>query len=104
MRNMCKAWIFITGLLCLVGCQTNHQPLLFPVQKMTDASITVSVREALLSNTLLASTPVRVDTQEGVVSLSGYVSTIRQSDTAGDVATKVPGVKSVQNNLIVRKR
>lgn len=96
-------------LAMLVGCQTltNHgvfssgHSLFSPSH--SDQTITASVNNAFMNNPDLASVPIHVETQKGVVFLSGYVKTIRQSDTAGYVATKVPGVQSVQNGLIVRK-
>ena len=69
----------------------------------SDASITDSVRGTLANNNQLVGIPIEVQSTNGIVELSGYVKTIRQSDTALELATKVPGVKGVQNNLIVRK-
>lgn len=69
----------------------------------SDATITTSILEAMLNDENLSTVKVHVETTKGVVSLTGYVKTIRQSDTAEDIAKKTPGVKSVQNNIVVRK-
>ncbi len=84
------------------GCQMSTGESIFP-HRHSDEAITASVNQAMMNNRNLVNVPVHVETHQGNVMLSGYVKTIRQSDTAGDVASKVPGVKSVQNNLIVRK-
>lgn len=86
----------------LASCQTFSNDRFFSLGT-SDVALTSSVNNALLSNPDLSTVRVHVETQKGTVFLSGYVKTIRQSDTAGDVARKVPGVKSVQNELIVRK-
>jgi osmotically-inducible protein OsmY len=69
----------------------------------SDTSLNNAVSSALMSNALLAGLPIRVETDHANVRLSGYVKTIRQSDVAGDISSKVNGVKFVENNLIVRK-
>ncbi len=41
------------------------------------------------------------DTRDGVVQLNGFVSSTAEQSLARDLAAKVKGVKSVQNNLAV---
>ncbi|KTC87541.1 BON domain-containing protein [Legionella drozanskii] len=86
----------------LVGCQSLTNENFFRVGP-SDATITSSVNSAFASHQDLSTQRIHVETQKGTVALSGYVKTIRQSDTAGDIAGKIAGVKSVQNGLIVRK-
>ena len=69
----------------------------------SDETITTSVNNAFMGHPDLAELPIQIETRKGTVYLSGYVKTIRQSDTAGDVALKTPGVKALHNGLIVRK-
>ena len=45
---------------------------------------------------------VKVIACNGVVQLSGFVNTSAQKNSAGEVASKVVGVKSVENNLTVK--
>lgn len=94
----------LMGLLfvLLVGCQSMTNESFFRVGP-SDATITASVNSAFASHQELSAQRIHVETQKGTVVLSGYVKTIRQSDTAGDIAGKIAGVKSVQNELIVRK-
>jgi hyperosmotically inducible periplasmic protein len=86
----------------LAACQTVGPRAVFSSGN-SDQAITSSVYSALGNNENLAPLGIHVQTQQGTVILDGYVKTIRQSDTAADVASKVAGVKTVENNLIVRK-
>lgn len=94
-------------LLCLTcaGChQTTTPGSFFPLQKQTtDATITDAIYMNMLNNDYLSAAKIQVVTTNGVVVLSGYVSTIRQGDTAEELARNTPGVVSVQNDIIVRK-
>jgi hyperosmotically inducible protein len=90
------------GFLLMVGCGMVNKIPPFGFRQ-SDEAITASVNQAFINSKILGVTPVHVETHQGNVLLTGYVKTIRQSDTAADVAASVPGVKSVQNNLIVRK-
>lgn len=88
----------------LVGCQTlaTETERVFGSGN-SDKSLTTAVNWALVNNSDLATLKIHVETQNGTVILSGYVKTIRQSDTAAQVASQVKGVKTVQNGLVVRK-
>ena len=98
-RNLILASCFTV----LVGCQSLPNEQLFKFQPTTDTSITTSILEEMLNDENLSTVKVHVETTNGVVVLTGYVKTIRQSDTAEDIARKTPGVKSVQNGIVVRK-
>jgi hyperosmotically inducible protein len=102
MRNYCRIVMLVLSFIFLTSCQTNNHGMLFQPQN-NDLSLTAAVSATLKSNRDLAPYNIHVETANGTVYLSGYVKTIRQSDTAGDVAGKVPGVKTVENNIIVRK-
>lgn len=101
-----KKMNIVAFIMCFVvlisGCQstTGGGLMSFP---SSDESLTTSVLSAFMVRDDLSSLPIHVEAHGGEVFLSGYVKTIRQADTAGEVAGKVPGVKSVQNGLIVRK-
>ncbi|PWY54208.1 BON domain-containing protein [Legionella qingyii] len=93
-------------LFSLVGCQSNQAtsnmfrsftPLATP-----SADLTQAVQEALMRNDDLAVSQVHVQTRQDVVILSGYVKKIRLSDTAEQIARQVPGVRIVENHIIVR--
>jgi hyperosmotically inducible protein len=60
------------------------------------------VREALAAAPEYKFDGVKVMAGNGVVQLSGFVNTSAQRNTAEEVAGKVVGVKSVENNLTVK--
>lgn len=86
----------------LSGCQfitgeTASQP-------MKDASITTTVRTTLTSDRLLNISRIDVDTEGGVVNLSGVVETEGQRARAERLARHVEGVVRVNNNLQIQNR
>lgn len=66
-----------------------------------DAVITSSIKAKLLADKIVPSRHVNVETQEGVVQLSGNVKNTAQSARAESIAKAVSGVKSVKNDLTV---
>ena len=96
---------FLAALLTLLaGCQTLSGPgNIMGSKHPSDSAITASVIAAIDNSNQFVGVPVTVETKNANVLLSGYVKTIRQSDVAADLASKVDGVKFVENNLIVRK-
>jgi osmotically-inducible protein OsmY len=44
-----------------------------------------------------------VATFKGVVQLSGFASTKEQENRAGDIAKRVGGVKTVENNITIKQ-
>lgn len=65
--------------------------------------LTQSVQDALMRSGDPVIGQVRVQTVQNTVILSGYVKKIRQSDTAEQIAHKVPGVQTVENRIIIRQ-
>lgn len=68
-----------------------------------DAVITQRVEAALRERKLLGSSGIEVDTQAGVVQLSGFVDSEELQEQALETARNVPGVASVRNDLVVRE-
>ena len=102
-----KKILLALSFVILASCQSTSTSTLsagnfFQLQP-NDERVTTAVHESMAKNELVSNLKVHVESKKGVVLLSGYVKTIRQSDTLEDLAKKTPGVKSVQNNLIVRK-
>lgn len=64
-----------------------------------DTVITTKVKTAILGEQSLKSAEVNVETFKGVVQLSGFVNSSADINKAVDVASKVPGVKSVKNDM-----
>lgn len=97
-----RGLISLLGVLALMSCQRFHGQNLFQLGP-TDSVITESVKAALTDDDERFANVIHVESSKGIVFLSGYVKTIRQSDTAEAIARQVKGVKQVENNIIVRK-
>jgi osmotically-inducible protein OsmY len=68
-----------------------------------DSRTAERVREALAAGTDYKYDGVKVTTSNGVVQLSGFVNRNAQKNTAGEVASKVVGVKDVVNKITVKE-
>jgi len=99
------ALIACINALALIGGQTGcirdrHNQI--TDQGIEDGRLAERVREALAAGVDYKHDGVRVMAGNGVVQLSGFVKTGAQKTAAGEVASKVAGVRSVENNLAVK--
>ncbi len=76
-------------LLLSVGC----------AKKPNDAQMTTDIMQKFSQDSGLASKPISVQSNDGVVTLTGSVDNTAQRDAAGRQAASEPGVKTVVNNL-----
>lgn len=72
-------------------------------ESIDDRATTSRVRKALSEDAQYKYGDINVQTFKGVVQLSGFVNSRDQKNRAGDLARKVAGVKSVENNIIVKE-
>ena len=104
MRNSIKTSIVFVGLALggsLAACaQTSTSESTGAY--VDDASITTKVKAAILGDATLKVFEIHVLTDKDVVKLSGFVDSQAMIGHASDVANKVAGVRSVQNDLVVR--
>ncbi|CAJ0994775.1 Osmotically-inducible protein Y [Sodalis praecaptivus] len=70
---------------------------------MGDSAITAKVKSALVGNEAVNSNDISVETNEGVVTLSGFVANQSQAEKAISSARTVKGVKSVSDKLHVKE-
>jgi hyperosmotically inducible periplasmic protein len=69
-----------------------------------DASITTRVNAQIAKDSSLKDAGIHAQTNAGVVSLSGEVSSLMTSAQASWTVWQVPGVKSVKNDLTVKEK
>ncbi|MBU1044431.1 MAG: BON domain-containing protein [Candidatus Omnitrophica bacterium] len=72
-------------------------------EKIDDASITAQVKVAFLSHHSTSAFKTKVETNNGVVTLSGNAVNSAAKDMAGKVANDVNGVTQVINNMTVEQ-
>jgi hyperosmotically inducible protein len=64
-----------------------------------DTTVTAKVKAALLATDGIQATDISVETQQGVVILTGKVADATQAQRAQEIAQSVEGVRSVDNRL-----
>jgi hyperosmotically inducible periplasmic protein len=70
-------------------------------QAIDDVTIGTKLKAALAADPELSALKINVDTTQGAVRLKGEVKTLALRRKAEDMARKIEGVKSVDNQLIV---
>jgi len=88
-------------MLTLVGCSSTTGKS--AGENIDDATITASVKAKLVADKPANLTRVDVDTNNATVYLNGVVESAEQKDRAEQLARQAKGVKSVVNNLQVKK-
>lgn len=94
----------IAGVFALVlmlgGCRAMTGETLG--EHIDDTTITTSVKTRLAADKGSSLTRIQVDTDRGVVQLSGVVDSAAEKARAEQITRGVGGVKSVRNNLQTR--
>ena len=88
-------------LLSLVACSSTTGKT--AGENIDDATITASVKAKLVADKPANLTRVDVDTNNATVYLNGVVESAEQKARAEQLAWQAQGVKSVVNNLQVKK-
>jgi hyperosmotically inducible protein len=70
-------------------------------EALTDTGITTAVKTKLLADPASSGLAIHVDTANGIVTLTGTVSTAAEKARAEDLAKNTSGVNSVVNSLTV---
>lgn len=68
-------------------------------EERTDTGITTEVKVKITDDELLDNTDVSVETENGIVTLTGTVTNETQKERAKELAANTAGVKEVNNNL-----
>jgi hyperosmotically inducible protein len=87
----------------ITGCTTGSRYHQSTGEYIDDHGLSSDVMKALKHDPQFKYDDVRVVTFKGVVQLSGFVNTKEQKNRAGDIATKVVGVKEMENNITVKE-
>jgi hyperosmotically inducible protein len=80
---------------------SNDKPKQSVGEYASDAVVTTKVKAAIVADKSLSALDVAVETNNGVVTLTGTVASAAQSDNATHAARGVEGVKQVKNELKV---
>lgn len=97
-RHIFYSLLLALPLLVVTGCDNKATPSRQAVTQ-DNASLQLSVSNALQRDTLFAQRAITVVAQQGQITLSGIVATLQDKNRAGDIAKNIIGVTSVNNNL-----
>jgi osmotically-inducible protein OsmY len=88
------------AMLATVGCVASSTTKQRSTGEYIDDSvITTKVKAAIFNEPNLKSTEIKVVTYDGVVQLSGFVSSSDAQTRAVEIARRTDGVKSVENDM-----
>ena len=102
MNKTLVALIASGAMLSMAACSPTRTQRA-PGEQVDDAALLTSVKAALVSDPVTEAGEINVDVNRGVVKLSGFVDTPKEKSAAGDLARKVDGVQSVQNDIAVKE-
>jgi osmotically-inducible protein OsmY len=102
-RNMfIGCFVLLMLIATLVACASTSKQS-GTGEYVDDSVITTKVKSLLAVDDFLKSFEISVETYKGIVQLSGFVDSQKAVDKAVEIASGVKGVKSVKNNLSVKK-
>lgn len=86
----------VTGLGGCAGAGTKSG------QAVDDSAITAKVKSAMIRDKDVSASNINVDTNKGIVRLTGTAKSAREADRAEQLARSTSGVKSVRNEIRVQ--
>ena len=92
----CTAALFMTGCASTEDSRSTGQVI-------DDTALHTKVKAALVNDPVVSGTAINVDVNRGVVSLTGAVNGDVEKSKAESLARGVDGVRSVENNLVIRE-
>jgi len=100
-KPMVQAVVVLLALAVIAGCAATRTQE--SSGEYVDSSvITAKVKAAIFDDKTLKVFDINVETFKDVVQLSGFVNSAEIRERAAVVASRVSGVKSVKNDLIVK--
>lgn len=101
-RNIIIRIIILITMIAFMGACASTQKKESAGDYIDDSVITTKVKAQIAGDDFLKSFQISVETRKGIVQLSGFVDTKDAVKKAGKIADGVEGVKSVENDLIVK--
>jgi len=99
-KNIVAAAMAVT-LISLVGCVAPGAPG-YPATAVDDANVSALIKTALVNEAMFKVNQIRIETVNGVVTLSGTVQSRPESDRVVEMTKTIQGVREIRNNLDVR--
>jgi len=99
LRRGAAALVVAAVIVVGAGCAEMRAP---QGAYVDDDAITTTVKARLVEDKTVDADAIQVETAHGNVVLSGVARTTLEKSTAENIAMKVRGVKTVQNNVALR--
>jgi len=102
MKNTAMS-LALAGLLAVttVGCAVTRDQSTVG-EYVDDATITTRVKAKFAEDPVVSAMAIKVETLKGTVQLSGFSKSTLEKNRASQLAEKVPGVRDVDNNIMVK--
>jgi hyperosmotically inducible protein len=97
MKKRSVFFLVLVMIATLVACASASD-----AEKVSDMALAENVKSVLEADDSLRSFNIGIETRDGVVILSGWVSSQDALVKAGQIVRSVKGTRSVENNLIVK--
>ncbi len=69
---------------------------------LDDTVITTRVKSSFVQDATVSAMRISVSSNKGIVQLSGFANSQQEADRAAEIARKVPGVKDVKNDILLK--
>lgn len=96
--------LMITGVIAatsVVGCAVTREQSTVG-EYVDDATITTQVKAKFANDPTVSAMSISVETLRGTVQLSGFAKSAAERSQAEALASRVKGVKSVKNDIVIR--
>ena len=101
LRNKFASILAILALAVASGCAV-HRGQETVGAYVDDTAITTSVKARFVEDKQVDASSIKVETLNGTVMLSGFAKDASERAMAEDIASRVKGVKTVKNSIVVR--
>lgn len=91
----------VASTLFIGGCASSRDQSTMG-QMIDDTKITTQIKARYAESPVVSALAIKVDTTNGNVQLSGFAKSSEEKSTAEAIARKVPNVRSVKNDIVIR--
>lgn len=91
----------VASTLFIGGCASTRDQSTVG-QMVDDAKITTQIKARYAESPVVSALAIKVDTVNGNVHISGFAKSSDEKNTAEAIARKVPNVRSVKNDIVIR--
>lgn len=90
-----------SAMITLVGCVAPGTPG-YPATSVDDANVSAQIRTALMNEAIFKVNQIRIETVNGVVTLTGTVQSRPEADRVVEMTKTIQGVREIRNGLDIR--